>query len=887
MKPDSTLRDLVEALAAEGDRDAIISVQKGKLERRSAVELARAARRLAAGLLDQGFRAGDAAAIWGPNSAEWVIARLAIGVAGGVAVAIDDLSPAKEVAAAIGEAECRHLFTTRTHHADLRKHGLGREVQCFALDRTEDAAGLKSWKSLVAGAGDEAHFPALSSDAPAMLLFTSGTTGAPKSFLLTSRHVAANVHALSALGLVGPGDRVLLPLPLHHAYPLVVGLVTGLAAGAAIVLPEAVTARPIRQALKAARVTIVVGVPRLYTALLAGIEAQAAARGALVRLPLAGLLAVSRAALRLVRWPIGRALFARLRKRVGPDLRLMISGGAKLEAATIWRLEALGWEVYSGYGLAETASVFTANRPDAKRIGSEGLPLCGELRIAEPDSAGMGEIQLRGPNVLEEYRNNDEANRTSFTSDGWFRTGDLGYRDRAGYLYVTGRTKEVIVLGGGKKVFPEDLERVYGASELIREIAVLEREGTLVALVLPKATRADGGGKIEDAIRAAVADAGRSLPAYQHLAGFALARAPLPRTRLGKYRRFLLPDLYEKASRGEAPPASAEVSAEDRALLASSPAREIWEVLTHRYSGRPLSLDANPQLDLGIDSLEAMALVLELEARLKTGIAEEAVTGAASVRELLEAASTQAPAEAEPGKAALEPHDLGWLVPRPRPLALLGDAMLAVNRAVMRRLFGLKARGLSQLPEGAFVITPNHVSDLDPLAVAAALPSTLLRRTYWGGIASRLFDGPVRRVLSRAAHIFPVDERRPSASIALGVEVVKRGNVLIWFPEEWRSPTGELQTFRAGIGVLLHETGVPAVPALIRGTFAAMPRERRFPRRAKIDITFGRPHSPEELAKRGKGENEAQRIADGLQASVAELAVADEKRAGEGMARAA
>ena len=145
---------------------------------------------------------------------------------------------------------------------------------------------------------------------------------------------------------------------------------------------------------------------------------------------------------------------------MAPHLRYLVSGGARLATETAEQLEALGWTVLSGYGLAETASLFTGNRPEDRCLASAGKPLAdGEIRIASPDQEGIGELELRGPSITMGYLNNPEANRTSFTQDGWFRTGDLGFVDRRGFLHVTGRSKEILVLGGGKKVNPEDLEK--------------------------------------------------------------------------------------------------------------------------------------------------------------------------------------------------------------------------------------------------------------------------------------------------------------------------------------------------------------------------------------------------------------------------------------------
>jgi long-chain acyl-CoA synthetase len=262
-----------------------------------------------------------------------------------------------------------------------------------------------------------------------------------------------------------------------------------------------------------------------------------------------------------------------------PRLRLLVSGGLRLERETEERLEALGWTVLSGYGLAETASLFTGNRPGARRPGSVGRPLAdGKVRIAEPNEEGIGEIELRGSSIIRGYLDNPEANQAGFTADGWYRTGDLGFVDRDGFLFVTGRAKEVLVLGGGKKVTPEDLEPIYGAAPEIAEVAVLEDKGALVALVRPDRAKLHdrGATNLRDGIRVILAEKARDLPSWQRLSGFALTEQPLPRTRLGKYQRFLLPALYAEALAGATRRAAHTLTPEDMTLLRDPTAEAVW-----------------------------------------------------------------------------------------------------------------------------------------------------------------------------------------------------------------------------------------------------------------------------------------------------------------------
>ena len=204
---------------------------------------------------------------------------------------------------------------------------------------------------------------------------------------------------------------------------------------------------------------------------------------------LRGLLRFSVWVRRRLGWRIGKPLFFPLHRRIGPALRLLASGGARLDPKVAWPLEGLGWEVLTGYGLTETAPILTFNPPGRARIDSAGLPVEGvELRFGPAEDAAPehGEILAKGPNVFAGYWDNPEATAEAFTDDGYFRTGDLGYFDQAGYLHIAGRSKELIILSGGENIFPEDVEAVYGTAAQAREVAVLEHKDRLVALFVPE-----------------------------------------------------------------------------------------------------------------------------------------------------------------------------------------------------------------------------------------------------------------------------------------------------------------------------------------------------------------------------------------------------------------
>jgi long-chain acyl-CoA synthetase len=874
--PGWSVQGLLVEMAARSAHPAVMVVRGESIRTLSYAEIAGRARQLAFGLIAAGTRAGDAVVVYGPNSPEWIIVALAVGACGAMLAPVDDVLAETDAAVIVADSGARVIFTTVAHYSTLRLSAGG--ARCYLLDGPPNvSAEGDSWESLLQA--DPAPLPPVEGASALCLSYTSGTTGAPKAIVLSCDNIGVNVMAIASEREAGPDDRVLLPLPLHHSYPLVIGLLTPLTVGATVVLPEGVAGPQIVRASRLAGVTALVGVPRLYEVLLNALESRVATAG---RLPKAVFGRALGLALWSRRWGVdaGRVLFRSIRAQVGPRLRVMICGGAKLDADVNRKLEALGWTVFAGYGLAETASVFTTNTRGRTRIGSAGKAVGdGEMRIAEADESGTGEILLRGSNITSGYRNNPDATKAAFTPDGWFRTGDLGYIDADGYLYVTGRAKEMIVLGGGKKVFPEPLEKIYAASPYIREIALLERAGDLVALVRPdvEAIKAIGITLIEDPIRVWISQAAQRLPPYQRLSGFVIVEQALPRTRLGKYRRFLLPPLYERALTKQTHGGPVPLSEADRAVLAAPTAAAVWTLLQKRYADKPLALDADLAFDLSIDSFDWMEIALELEHGLGVQLTSEMVAGLRTVRDLIVAVTGLVDGGAADGKTtrrwALSEEEAGWLQPTGPVANIVAAAGQAIDKLAFRWGFALHVDGIERVPRhGPFVVAPNHSSELDAFAIAAALPTRLFRRSYWAGDDHRMFSTAPMRLFSRVSHVFPVDERVPMAAVMAATTVLARGDILIWFPEGWVSPDGRLQRFRPGIGKLLTDVSSPVVPTYISGTFEAMPRGRRWPRRRPIRIVFGAPVTAGALEAAGTDGSREERIANALRDQVAALA---------------
>src|ERR671910_3222360 len=447
-----TLRSVVDGLWAHGGRPALVVVGEEGVEIWTYGQLAWRVLGLGRGLRGAGVERGDHVALLAANSREWVLACLAVISAGAVVVPLDVQLGDEALRHVLEDSGARHVFTTADQAGRLQNVDTGVALRTILLDVGED--DRRSWRCLLTDEGVDMA-PAGPGDVAA-LFYTSGTTGAAKGVPLSHANLVFQIDTLLGADLVSEDDRVLLPLPLHYVYPFVMGMLTPLAAGLPIVLPQSLTGPQLVRALSEGEATLIVGVPRLYDALYSGIEARVGSGGRFAAILFKYGVELCVKLRRMTGLDVGRVALRPLRKLFGPRLRVMASGGAALDPDLAEKLEGLGWRVAGGFGLTQNAPLLTPNPPHGGKLGSVGRPVPGvEISIdhsAMPEGAGTahreGEILARGPNVFYGYRNRPEETSKVFDG-GWFRTGDLGYFDDDGYLYVTGRISTLIVTSGG------------------------------------------------------------------------------------------------------------------------------------------------------------------------------------------------------------------------------------------------------------------------------------------------------------------------------------------------------------------------------------------------------------------------------------------------------
>lgn len=886
-----TLQAFVRTLAALGNRPALLAFHKSTVETWSFAELADAATRLASGLIEAGLRDGEPVAIYSPNRVEWIIACLALLDAGAIPVPIDSQMASDDLAHVIEDSAAHRLMTIRPLADRLTTTGLHRDRSIILLDAGKDDP--RSWR----------HFQreptrtgsSVKPENHALMFYTSGVSGRPKGVPLSHRNLMSNLRALLTTQVYRPDERLLLPLPLHHVYPFMVGLLAPFALGLPVILPHSLTGPQVLRALREGRVTAIVGVTRLYSALYATIEQQVRQKGRILSAAFHGLLALSALLIRYGNIRLGPRLFAPLRAHVAPELRTLVYGGAGLPPDLAWRLAGLGWQIAGGFGLTETSPILTLIAPGSRHIDTAGTPLPGvRIRVADPDPAsGQGEIQALGPNVFAGYLHLPHKTVEAFTSDGWFRTGDLGSIDKNGCLHLAGRASSRITLPGGEKIWPERVEDILDGAPSIREAGVLAYEGRLVGVIVPRAAAIQSGERdaVTRLIRADIEACLSLQPSYCRLTEFTLSLDPLPRTRLGKIQRHKLNILFTAGKQRrdkvlvESRPIPVELMApEDRQLLDDPVVLRTWNWLAGRFPAVRLTPDTALSLELGLDSLEWMSMTLELRDRAGVDLPEEALSRIGTVRDLLrEAGEAEQAAGAAIDPAVqlanpdelIEPRQRRWLMERGWFLRGLGTVLFGLDRLLLRTMFDLDIHGTERIPaQGPCVLTPNHASLLDAPALIAALPADFVNRTYWGGWTGIMFRDSVMRLVSRATRVFPVDQsRRPLANLGLGATVLARGHNLVWFPEGSRSQDGTLRPFQPGIGLILTAHPVPVVPVRIKGSFEALPPGAWWPRRRRITIIFGRALNPGTLAGQREGADRYRQITAALHDHVARLDV--------------
>ncbi len=508
-------------------------------------------------LIEQGIAQGDKVAVWGDNSPEWAIAYLGVQASGAVATPVDKLLPISGVRHILTDSKTRLLFAQAKFLEQLDEVETCPTLEsCVSFDEPLHMNAVPFASVLYKGDELEHSLPKRELDDLAALLYTSGTTGHAKGVMLSQRNLGTNIaDAYRALPL-GPGDNFLSVLPVHHSFEGTAGFLFPLYCGAAITYARSLKSNELLEDIKNTNVTIMLGVPLLYEKMHAGIVRKVKKAGAVKKTLFSALYGLA-AKGETGENKLGRKLFRSMREQAGlGSVVYFISGGGPLDPATSQFFNRLGIHMLQGFGLTETSPITHLTPPKRIRHECVGQPFPTlQAKIHQPDENGIGELVVKGPTIFMGYYENQEATDEVLEPDGWFHTGDLGIIHDDGYLQITGRKKNLLVTGGGKNVFPEEIEYLVNRSEYIAECVVLGIPRTsgygdeVGALIFPdyeqldlhfeklgkKATEDD----VNDLIKREIKLAQKELSEYKHVRHFRLMDEEFQKTSTRKVKRYL------------------------------------------------------------------------------------------------------------------------------------------------------------------------------------------------------------------------------------------------------------------------------------------------------------------------------------------------------------
>ena len=880
----STFYDIFVGCAERWPNHVALQVQRhDQLESCTYAEVRRMAESVGRWIGENGFTPGARLALLADNHPRWVAVYLGVIASGCAIVPLDTALHSGQVARLLQDSGASLLFCDAKHVPVAREAlaGSGTPIVLMDPERMTGHSIRAQWLGnlpAIFDAGPGRFVPvAAKEDDIASLLYTSGTTADPKGVMLTHANFLGEVDAVSHWIDLGPSDAVLGVLPMFHVLAQMANLLLPLVNGARVVYLETLNTTELLRALQERDVTAFAVVPQFFYLIHDRIFQEVEKRGPIVQKIFRSLMAVTRT-LRKIGMNPGKLFFGRIHRTLGRKMRFLVTGGSRFDPAIARDFRDLGIDVLQAYGLTETTAAVFINFPGNNVIGSAGQAMKGvEANIVDPQASedggpSVGEVVLRGPVVMKGYWNRPDAT-AAVLRDGWFYTGDLGYIDAHGNLFLTGRKKEVIVLSNGKNVYPEEIESHYLKSPFIKEIAVMgleenssEGRDRLHAVIVPNfdVLRQKKIVNAKEVIRFDVESLSSQLASTKRIGSYEIWQEDLPRTTTRKIKRFEVEKKVKAnqarklAEDSELPPEQ-PLTADESAWLSQPNVQRALKVVHEASRNAPAALRPrhNLELDLGLDSMQRVELLSRLEEELGGNLEESQLAEIYTVRDLVDGVLQSAAS----GAGSARPPFAGWKAilaeePTDPDVLLLAHSQAArelfwflVSRLlqlVAFDLFHLRVTGIENLPAtGPCILSSNHQSYIDPLVLVSVLPESIMRNSFAVGTSEIFGEGFMRR-LARWLRVIVVD---PDANLVpamrAGAFGLKHKRVLFLYPEGERSIDGTPRIFKKGAAILSIHLQVPILPIAIEGFYEAWPRGKNFfQKRSQLKIQFGKPILP-------------------------------------------
>ncbi|MFC1482897.1 AMP-binding protein [Candidatus Margulisiibacteriota bacterium] len=725
----------------------------------------------AAFLKNNKIKKGDSVAIWSMNMPEYCILYFGCWLIGAIAVPLDVRTTKESLKTFIKKAQCKIGFKSKFIPGSFGKT-IKKE---FFL---EDVVDLVQKQAMIK------NLPHISENDLAEIVFTSGTTGAPKGVMLTHKNLLSDTTAAVKIFPLNNKYKFLSILPLSHVYEQIAGLLTPFHEGNTVTYLTRINRLTIFKTLQKNKITSIVLVPQILQLLMNGIEQEVKKLKKEKQWMRAHKIASH------VPRIIKRKLFKKIHKKLGNNLQFFGCGSAPLNMKLAQKWENLGIDIYEGYGATETTAVLTLNTPKAKKLGSVGKVLPGaHIKI----NVENNEIMATGPSISPGYFKDREKTKKSFQKE-WYTTGDVGFMDKKGFIYITGREAFRIILPSGQNVYPEDIEKKLNAHPLVIEsciVGVKREEGERVhGSVITKTPK-----KIDQIIK----DINKKLASHEQILEWSVWKADdFPRTPFLKIDRKKVIQIINGA-KGKVEKIEVETKDTLKALIAQ----------TVKIKPEKIKDTSTLATDLKLDSLKRVELLSLIEEHYAVAIPETAITPQTTVKQIRKLIESSPPAED------------GLPLTHVFYTSLLYKIRLCLQHCFLFPLHGffvpMDVAGKENLKN---IKTPaifyfNHIGILDGVCAMRVIPKSI-RNKMVIAVTAYLWKDYRRRWVELFGPGFPFDKRKKiKASLEQMGDFLDNNYSILMAPEGTFTQNGELLQFKQGIGFMAVEMEVPVVPIKI------------------------------------------------------------------------
>ena len=752
--------------------------------------------------------------IYMENRPELLYSFFAIWDSRATCVCIDASSTAEEMTYYIDNSDVIKIFTSNMQVEKVKEalSILNKEIEIVIVDEinlNEIKIDENSSENLVINSPEK--------EDTALILYTSGTTGKPKGVMLTFDNILANVDSLDVYKMYEETDVTIALLPLHHILPLLGTGVMPLLYSATIVFLEDISSVALIDAMKKYKVTMLIGVPKLWEVMHKKIMDTINSKG-ITRF-------IFKLAKKINSLTFSKVIFKKVSEGFGGHIKFFVSGGSKLNPQITKDFHTLGIKICEGYGMTETSPIISYTPRNDIVPDSAGRVIKDvEVKIADDN-----EILVKGRNVMKGYYKNPEATAEIIDKDGWLHTGDLGKLVN-GYLYVTGRKKEMIVLSNGKNINPIEIEtKISSMTNLISEIVVTEYNSILTAVIHPdfEKVKEEKIDNIYENLKWDVVDKyNQKTPDYKKILDVKIINEDFPKTKIGKIKRFMIADMLDgKIEKQERKP---EPDFEEY--------NKIKKYLVN-VKEKDVYFDSHIEIDLGMDSLDMVEFQHFLD--LNYGIKEDNLIS--KYPTLLELANY-----VKDNKNQEKIGNLDWkeIINKDTDADLPSSSFVAVifkflSFILFKTFFRVKVKGKEKIEtEKPIIFVANHQSFLDGFLFNYSVPLKVMKKTYFLATVIH-FKSSIMKFMADSSNVVLVDMNKDIAEVMqILAKLLKENKNVAIYPEGTRTRDGKMDKFKKSFAIIAKELNVDVQPYVIDGAYELFPAGRKFPKPGKITVEF-------------------------------------------------